>query len=887
MGLKAYKEKRDFEQTPEPKDKISKTNKDLRFVIQRHQARRLHYDLRLEMEGVLKSWAVPKGPSMNPKDKRLAMMTEDHPYKYVDFEGVIPAGNYGAGIMDVYDEGAYHAMGIKDKKKSEKALLEGLKEGNLKFELEGKKIKGTFALVKMQDDKDNAWLLIKKEDAFSVDEPYTSENYIADLTSVKKGLKKADVLKKKKKAQSKPIAEVPEVPDVPSQPMPHDVRPMLSKVKKEPFDDPDWLFEVKYDGYRAIAEIEEGKANLYSRNQKSFNQKYAPIVAALKGLPHSAVLDGEVVVLNPSGRSKFQWLQNYQNTKKGTLCYYVFDLLYLNGYELYDLPLTERKKFLEQIVTELNNPSIIYSDHIVEKGKAFFKEAQGKQLEGIMGKRADSPYRKNTRSNDWLKIKTSMRQEAVIAGFTEPRGSRKQFGALVLGVYEKGKLEYIGHTGGGFNSNSLKMMMEKLKPLIRKTSPFPKKIKTNMPVTWVKPELVCEIDFTEWTGEGHMRHPIFQGLREDKKAKEVVREIPEHLSLAESPQKKEEENKTVKKAVKAVKGEKGEKENKQKKDAPKPAARTKKAKGLPEIADKEKDKEVALDGHKVQLTSLDKVYWPEEGYTKGDLIRYYLQIADYILPYLKDRPENMLRHPNGIGAKGFFHKDVSELNLDWLKTVEIYSESNEKNLEYLVCNNQATLTYMNQLGCIEINPWNSRINSLEYPDYIVIDLDPGENTFDEVIETALVVKQVLDAAGAEGYCKTSGSSGMHIFIPMGAQYEYEQAKDFALLIAQLVHEQLPKLTSLKRSPKDRKKQIYLDYLQNRKGQTLSVVYSVRPKPGATVSTPLQWDEVKPGLHPSQFTIKNIFKRLEKQGDLFKGVLGKGIDMEKCLKNLGG
>lgn len=876
MALKTYKEKRNFEKTPEPKDKVAKSTKSpLRFSFQRHQASRLHYDLRLEMEGVLKSWAVPKGPSMNPKDKRLAMMTEDHPYDYIDFEGVIPAGNYGAGIVDVFDEGFYHAPGIKDKKKSEQELLKGLEEGNLKFELEGKKIKGAFALVKMQDEKDNAWLLIKKEDEFAVSDAYTSEDYISDLPSIKKGLKKEDVLKKKNAIKPKPTSnKEPEIPDIPIQPMPHNIKPMLAKIGKAPFDDKDWVFEKKYDGYRVIAEIEDGEVKLYSRNLISFNQKYKKIVEVLKKIPHQVILDGEMVVLNKEGNPRFQLLQNYQKTGKGAIHYYVFDLLYLNGYELFELSLLERKKLLQQIIEELDNPLVLYSDHIKEKGKGFFKKAQQDKLEGIIAKRSNSLYRTNYRSNDWLKIKTAMRQEAVIAGFTAPRGSRKEFGALLMGVYNQGKLEYIGHTGGGFNSSSLKTMMEKLKPLIRKTSPFAKKIKTNMPATWVKPELVCEISFSEWTEEGHMRQPIFMGLREDKNPKEVVREIPEDVAnTVEEPSKMPK----AKKGATAGKKEKADADKKTK-------SSTQRKKASP-ILGKEKEQEITLDGHKLQLTNLDKIYWPEEKITKGELIQYYLQISDYILPYLKDRPENMLRHPNGIAVKGFFHKDVSDLNLEWLETKEIFSESNDKDLRYLICNNQATLTYMNQLGCIEINPWNSRIQSLQYPDYIVIDLDPGENTFDEIIETALAVKEVLDKAKAPSYIKTSGSRGMHIFIPMGAQYEYEEAKNFALIIAQLVHEQLPQLTSLKRSPKERRKQIYLDYLQNRIGQTLATAYSARPKPGATVSTPLKWEEVKPGLHPSQFTIKNTLKRLEKEGDLFKGILGKGIDMEACLENL--
>jgi bifunctional non-homologous end joining protein LigD len=878
--LEKYKKKRNFKETPEPRTAKAPKEGELRFVIQRHLASRLHYDFRLEMDGVLKSWAVPKGPSLNPKDKRLAMMVEDHPFEYRTFEGEIPDGNYGAGIVEIWDEGTYHSLETEDRKKSEKILLKELEEGSIKVVLKGKKVKGEFALVKLKGKEENSWLLIKHKDKYATDEDYDSENEISPKSRIPKHTSSFKAFKQKRikttssDAQESSKVELPLTGEK-KKPMPHDIKPMLATLATTPFDDKDWIFEIKWDGYRAIAEVDNQKVKLYSRNLLSFNDDYPTVVEALKQLGHNAILDGEIVALDKEGRPKFQLMQNMKGRSSENILYYVYDLIYLNGHDLTSMPLIERKKVLQSILPDL--PNIKFSDHVVESGKAFFEQAQKNKLEGIIAKEAQSPYRIGKRSTEWLKVKTSMRQEAVIAGFTAPRGSRKKFGALVLGLYDKGEFKYIGHSGGGFNSESLDEVHKKLEPLIQKKSPFKEKVITNMPVTWVKPQLVCEIQFGEWTEEGIMRHPIFQGMREDKDAKDVVRETQtgtkEAVTEAEEGLKKSKKA-TIKKSSHPAKDK-----------SPSPSLKTKRqSKNSEDVI--ELKEEIELDGKTLKLSNLDKLYWPEEKYSKGDLIKYYLRMSKYILPYLKDRPENMNRHPNGINGQAFYHKDMKDSYPDWLQTQPIYSESNDKDVNYLVCQNQATLTYMNNLGCIEINPWNSRLQSLENPDYVIIDLDPGENTFEEVIETAQVVKAILDKGKIEAYCKTSGATGMHIFIPMGAKYDYDQAKEFAHIIALMANEQLPKLTSLERSPKNRREQIYLDYLQNRKGQTLACTYSVRPKPGATVSTPLKWEEVKPGLHPSQFTIKNIYDRVEKEGDLFRGIFGKGIDIAKSLKNLG-
>ncbi len=608
---------------------------------------------------------------------------------------------------------------------------------------------------------------------------------------------------------------------------------MLAALADEPFDDKNWLFEIKWDGYRAIAEIKNGKVNLYSRNNSSFNKKYPSVVASLESIDKEMILDGEIVALNQEGKADFHSLQNFSRTAKGSLVYYAFDIPYYEGKDLTNLPLLNRKEILKNILPELSN--VRYNDHVLKDGQAFYKLAKENKLEGIIAKNIHSKYLKNKRSKDWLKLKIKKRQGAIIGGYTKPKGSRNYFGALVLGVYnENNELEYIGHTGGGFTEEDLKNFHTKMKPYERKTSPFKKKPETNTPAVWLDPELLCEVEFSEWTDEGLMRHPVFIGLREDKKPENVKKEIS-----GKNPDLNSETG-TIKESTNDI---------------------------------------------QLKLTNLQKIYWPEDRYTKGDLIEYYKKISGYMLPYLKDRPESLLRHPNGITGEGFFQKDITQLNAKWLKTKKIFSGSNDKDIKYLICNDEETLIYMANLGCIEINPWFSRINKLENPDYFVIDLDPEEIEFDKVVETALAVKEVLDKAGAESYCKTSGATGLHIYVPLGAKYDYDFAKEFAHIIAKLVNAKVPAITSLERSPSKRKKKVYLDYLQNRKGQTLAAPYSVRPRPGAPVSTPLDWSEVKEGLNPADFNMKNIFSRLKQKGDIFKKVLSAGIDIKKCINNL--
>jgi bifunctional non-homologous end joining protein LigD len=551
MGLKEYASKREFEKTPEPKpgegtvpdlrtDPVSSTGEvvesglspdkgyRLIFVVHKHAARALHYDLRLEMEGVLKSWAVPKGPSLDPSLKRLAVMVEDHPLDYKNFEGVIPKGNYGAGSVIIWDRGFYHHPSARDENESEKLLLDGFRKGNLKFVLEGEKLQGEFALVKTGKDG-KSWLLLKKKDRNATQGDILKENrsVVSQKTleeMLEAGRSKSFRQKKLSQIRLHEAMESEDLKDAPVKPMPHSLQPMLATSVKEPFDHPDWIFEVKWDGYRAIGEIRGDGVSLYSRNGISFDKKFSPITEALRKFGFDAVLDGEIVVVDDQGRPDFQVLQHYHDSGSGHLLYYVFDLLYFRGHELTDLPLLRRKELLKKILP--STPKIRFSDHVWKEGILFYNVAKEKGLEGIIAKHSQSLYQAGRRSRQWLKVKTQLTQEAVITGFTEPGGGRKYFGALVLGVYEGDELMYIGHVGGGFTANNLKDIREKLEPLIQKESPFTAKPETNAPVTWVKPELVCEVALSGWTEDAAMRHPVFLRLREDKAAREVERETP-------------------------------------------------------------------------------------------------------------------------------------------------------------------------------------------------------------------------------------------------------------------------------------------------------------------------------------------------------------------------
>ena len=624
---------------------------------------------------------------------------------------------------------------------------------------------------------------------------------------------------------------------------------MLAKETDKAFDNADWIYEIKWDGYRAIAEISTNAVQLYSRNGNDFSQNYPVITAALNSIKHAAILDGEIVVLNEKGFPDFQKIQHYDDNTDFPLCYYVFDLLSLDGKDLTHLTLTDRKELLKALLPK--NEIIKYSDHIKENGIAFFNVAVKNNLEGIMAKKADSKYYAGKRSNEWLKIKNHKTADVIICGYTAPAGSRKYFGSLVLGIMKNKILVHAGHAGTGYDVDKLKTIFNLLQPLVQTDSPFSEKVITNNNVTWVKPKIVCEVKFTEWTKDEKLRHPVFLRIRNDKHVKQTTMEAQK--PIRKLTVKNKESIASVKKAT------------------------------------LKNDEKFYINAGKisVEITHPNKIYFPKDKVSKQMVAEYYQSIATYILPYLKDRPESLKRNPNGINDAGFFHKDAGENAPDFIKSFAVYSESSKKEIDYIICNDKATLAYLNNLGCIELNPWHSTISFPDKPDYMIIDIDPSEkNNFDQVIETAKAFKKVLDKAGAKNFCKTSGSTGLHIYVPMKKKYGYEEVKNFALLLCTMVNEMIPAFTTLERNLKKRgNKKIYLDYLQNRSGQTISSVYSLRPKNGATVSMPLYWREVKKGLMPNQFTIFNSAKIISKRADVFKGVLGAATNIENCLKKL--
>lgn len=650
--------------------------------------------------------------------------------------------------------------------------------------------------------------------------------------------------------------------------MPSSLTPMLATLVTEPVEDGGWLYEMKWDGYRALAYMQNGEVNVLSRNNKSFNEKFYPVVQSLSQWGVNALVDGEIVVVNEQGLPDFSDLQLWRSEADGQLLYYAFDLLWLEGMSVMHLPLEERRELLKAIMPD-NIPGIRISESLKDSGRKAFELAAQLHLEGVMAKKAGSIYVPGQRSRDWLKIKTEKRQELVIGGYTINEGTNKLFSALLLGIIEKGAFHFVTPVGTGFNRKMQEEIIKKLEPHQTKTCPFaevpeynkPSRFRPNPPkaeVTWVEPAIVAEISYREMTRSGAIRQPSFKGLREDKKPSEVVRELPADTQALVK------EHKLVKEKILKAPGKKERKTL---------------------LNPREESQTRPIEGHELRFTNLSKVFWPKENLTKRDLINYYYQVAPFMLPYLKDRPQTLNRHPHGIEGQSFYQKDVKGKAPDWIETYPYYSYMDHREKEFLVCTSEASLLYIASLGCIEINPWSSTRRSPDNPDWCIIDLDPDRNRFEQVIEAARVTKEVLDAIGVPSYCKTSGSTGLHIYIPLGAKYTYEDSKEFGRTLMRIVHGEIPDFTSIERKTSDRKGCIYLDFLQNRPQATVAAPYSLRPKPFAPVSMPLHWEEVKRGLQIKDFHLLNSVARIKEQGDIFKGVLGKGIDMEKAIKKL--
>jgi len=857
MSLKEYSRKRSFDKTPEPKPAAGGPPAGNFFCVQRHDATRLHYDFRLEMDGVLKSWAVPKGPNLEPLAKHLAMHVEDHPLDYGNFEGNIPKGEYGGGSVMLWDRGTFELLGDLPGPKQ-------IERGDLKFRLHGEKLHGEFALVLMRGrGTGNEWLLIKKKDEYA--QPgWNIEDYARSVLTGRTQQEVAEDLPAKKPSRAKEAPfDAADLPGAVASPMPQSMQPMMATLASQPPSGGDWLFEIKWDGVRALCFVENGELRILSRTGNRCEKQY-PELSVLPRYVNAknAVLDGEIAVLDESGRSGFNLIQprigvtdpntisHLSRSAPATLL--LFDLPYLDGYDLRGTPLADRRRALEAIVKP--GGQIRISQTFAADGEAILEAARRNGLEGIIAKRAASFYEAR-RSRDWLKVKANSQQEFVICGFTH--GERDYFSSLVLGWYKGGKLIHAGQVGTGFNQKSLKDIYARLEPLITPKNPFGSRVKMLRDATWVKPDLVCEVKYLEITPDGQLRAPVFLGLRDDKDPKTVVRERVE--SNPEAP-------------------------------AEDPAADNPTPVKLHQpLIPKDSPNEVTLDidGRTLKFTNLKKVFYPDDGVVKRDLIEYYNSVAGMILPHLRDRPLSLKRYPNGITGDYFFQKNAEDKFPEWVKLEPIFSDHNQGEIHYVICNDRPTLLFLANLACIDQNPWMSRTGSLDNPDFALIDLDPTEGCpYDMIVEAARLVHKILEKVGIEGCPKTTGGDGMHIYIPLAPVYTYEQVRSFAEILSMLVIRENPDLFTTPRTVSLRKKKkVYFDYLQISTGKTIAAPYVLRAYPGAPVSTPLAWDEVRKGLTPTDFNIHNAPARFEKVGDLFAPVLVQKQRLETALEKM--
>jgi len=831
MALKEYARKRNFQNTPEPKPEEPLPIEDKRggfFCVQRHDATRLHYDFRLEVNGALVSWAVPKGPSLDPARKALAMKVEDHPYDYGTFEGNIPKGNYGAGSVMLWDKGTYELLG-------DATPDEQIARGDFKFRLFGAKLNGAFAIVRMKrGEKGNEWLLIKKPDEFAVS-GYNIDDFAWSVATRRT---------QEEIAEEVAPVRIEDLTGARKTAPPTEIEPMLATAVDKPPEGSQWLYEIKWDGIRALCFIKNGRVEIHSRRGNRCEKQYPE----LAGLPaqinaKTAWLDGEICILDEHGRGQFSLIQpriaansaavpKLAETTPATL--FLFDILYADGYDVRGVPFEERRRLLASLVTPTEQ--IRVSDSFESEGQQMFEAAQKMQLEGILAKERRSTYEPG-RSKRWLKVKVFNEQEFVIAGFT--KGEREYFGALVLGVYDGGTLRHAGQVGTGFDHKTMKAIYQRLEPLITKTCPFA--AKPRIPgVTWVRPDVLCQVRFLEWTRDGVLRAPVFVGLREDKEPLEAVRETAAPPEPAQDASRLNLQGREV-------------------------------------IAD--------VDGRRLKFTNLDKVFFPKDGWKKRDVIEFYDRVAQWLVPHLKDRPLSMKRYPNGIAHEYFFQKNAEHFP-DWMSCVPITERHPPKVNNYPLANDRASLLYLANLGCIDQNPWMSHVGSLDKPDWMLLDLDPVETSFDQIVEATLLVREVLKELGLRGYPKTTGGDGMHVYVPLNPDYSYDQVRSFAEIISQLVISREPNLFTTPRSVDKRKRgRVYFDYLQIGTGKTIAAPYVIRAHDGAPVATPLDWKEVKRGLQPSDFRIDNAVARFERVGDLFAPVLAGGQRIEEGLARL--
>jgi len=904
-SLSEYKAKRTFESTPEPAPAAPEVRTGpLLFVVQQHSARRLHFDFRLECDGVLKSWAVPKGPSLDTSEKRLAVPTEDHPFDYGSFEGVIPPGLYGAGEVIVWDCGVYspdegRQYSFHDRAEAEKRVREELAKGKLSIFLRGEKLKGSFALVRTSDKK--SWLLIKHKDSFAAKVDITERN-----ESVLSGVAVQDL-------KVVPVRRMPAsrlVPDGKPEAMPAKLSPMLAESGDAPFNNADWMWEPKLDGYRVLAYIKGDQVQLHSRRGLQLASTFPRLASALSQQAGAdMILDGEIVAFDAGGKPSFNALQNRfqlktereiaaadQNTPVVFCC---FDMLHFSGINLRGAAYRDRRRYLSQCL--LPSP-LVQLVHAEDDGVALHAAALASGFEGVIGKRKDSTYLPGQRSSSWLKIKPTQSADFVVGGYTKGKGSRQALGALLIGYWERGKLIYASHVGSGFDGKNLAQVKARLDALQTDKCPFSKKPDLHSPTIWVEPKLVVEVNFQSWTEDGSLRAPIFLRLRDDVDAKQVSR------GQSNRPL----EGFTIR-----------------------PVAEKKVARPSNEIDDVVRQLEssktgftLAVGPHQIRLTHLDRVYWPADpalkqpALTKRDLLRYFAQVSPYILPHLADRPLTMIRMPEGIEGQRFFQKHWEQERPDFTETITVFSGHKDESHEYLLCNNLPTLLWLAQSGSLEFHVWHSRakveadavskstdfassLESLErsvlnYPDYVVFDLDPyiysGKeakgaepelNTvaFEKGKEVAFWLRELLQSMSLEPIVKTSGKTGLHIFVPIRRTIDFDAARHVSELVGRHLMRSHPKDITLEWSIPKRTGKIFMDYNMNVRGKTLNVAYSPRGVAGAPVSMPLTWEELA-NAHPLDFRITNIAQRMADTGDRWREALKRKQSLEGALERAG-
>ena len=907
MTLERYEEKRDFSATREPPAGAPGADAGRRpgapvFVVQQHAASRLHYDFRLEFGGALKSWAVPKGPSLDNREKRLAVLVEDHPLEYASYEGVIGHGNYGAGQVIVWDAGIYTpdegGLSWHDRDEAERRMIEGLAAGKLSFTLRGRKLKGSWTLVRTGRGP-NDWLLIKHRDAHADRE----RDVLDDDASVVSGLSIRQL-------RSGRLPEPSLAADVgtfgkPAR-MPSTLRPMFAQAVDGPFSSPDWLFEPKLDGFRALAFLEAGAVRLVSRAGKDMTRNFPAIADDLAVLPHERlVIDGEIVALDADGMPDFNLLQHHsgapltwhsehrEDAGPVSIAYYPFDLLYLNGRDLRQVPLRQRKRLLGLAVVPCERIRAVA--YVEAEGEAFFGVAAQLGIEGIVAKRRDSRYEAGARSRSWLKIKRVLAQEFVIAGYTKGGGERAgSFGAVVLGYHADGVLTYAGRAGSGFTRQTLRSTLAALEPLRTDGCPFaavPPELDPAS-VSWVRPELVAQVKFSQWTADGVLRAPVFLGLRPDVQPRAVVREVAVPVASVAAPTAAAD-------------------------------ARSETADVLEQLARMRRNGHVEIGGQRIAVTNLDKVFWPatptRAAVTKREVLAYYARAAPHLLPHLRDRPLTLTRYPNGIEGQSFYQKRWEQDLPPFAETVRLFSSAAEGDVDYLVVNNLPTLVWLAQLADLELHPWLSRTavepdaahlresftgskeelraSVLNHPDFIVFDLDPyiysgserrgeepelNERAFSKGAEAALALKELLDQLSLSSFLKTSGKTGLHVYVPIVREYDYGVTRRACELIGRFLLRQRPRDLTMEWSVSKRSGRIFLDHNMNVMGKNMASVYSLRPLPGAPVSVPLRWEELD-RVYPSDFTIDTVPARLETVGDLWAGILDAKHDLRRLLE----